>query len=493
MFRIRVKEDVNSFFFNDTATTEIYTLSLHDALPDHPCHAVAPPRRPGARRTGRLVRGRGAHGGRRIMNKIAAHPGRHAHRHHDDPGGPDRHGAHRDNEPDAVLGVRHHAARSADAAVARGSHASHGDPVLALRGDAETARAAHHLRAALPVRGAMKADRRIGGWADRVLLAAVFLSAYPPIRLSAQDSQFGIRGLGTPGRLETVRVRSTGGGLGAFDPLSPLTEASLGDLQQLAGPVFGRLVISAGFTTYLDRTWDVKLRDSLLLRGAMRPYSDELASDGGVTDLRLASAVRVSARFALGAAVHVLSGSTRESATRVFDDTTYHAIKQSDETRYDGLGVSGSLLIDPLPELRLSLFARSDNRLRARLGDVVTALTDLPTTFGGGLRWAPSPSVRLAGTVTRRTWADAGPGAFNTLSWSAGLEVGAGFSPLRVGVRGGQLPFSTGPTAPTEVGFAAGTGRAFAHGRALVDVGVEHLRRTGAGLSERVWTFLFGF
>src|SRR5207244_3211218 len=129
--------------------------------------------------------------------------------------------------------------------------------------------------------------------------------------------------------------------------------------------------------------------------------------------------LRVSARFALGAAVHVLSGSTRETAARTFDDTTYHAIKQNDETRYDGLGVSGSLLIDPLPELRLSLFARSDNRLRARLG--------------------------------------------------------------------------AGATAPTEVGFSAGTGRAFARGRALVDVGLEHLRRTGAGLSERVWTFLLGF
>src|SRR5207244_3146575 len=387
--------------------------------------------RPGARRAGRLVRGRGAHRGRRLWRQIAAHPGRHAHRHHDDPGGPDRHGAHRDNEPDAVLGVRHHAARSADAAVARGSHASHGDPVLSLGGDAETARAAHHLRAALPVRGAMTARRAdptglpVGrGWTGRVLVgASALLAVYPSARLAAQDSQFGIRGLGTPGRFETVRGRSTGGGLGAFDPLSPLTEASLGDLQQLAatatggawyrsadlagvttslramrfpvmglaGPVFGRLVISAGFTTYLDRTWDVRLRDSLLVRGAMRPYPDELA--------------------------------------------------------------------------------------RA----------------GGGLRWAPSPSVRLAGTVTRRTWADAGPGAFNTVSWSAGLEVGAGFSPLRVGVRGGQLPFSTGPTAPTEVGFAAGTGRAFAHGRALVDVGLEHLRRTGAGLSERVWTFLFGF
>src|SRR5215203_7396944 len=30
------------FFFNDTATTEIYTLSLHDALPISPNHSSAP-------------------------------------------------------------------------------------------------------------------------------------------------------------------------------------------------------------------------------------------------------------------------------------------------------------------------------------------------------------------------------------------------------------------------------------------------------------------
>src|SRR6267143_3795417 len=34
------------FFFNDTATTEIYTLSLHDALP------ICPPARPRCRRRG---------------------------------------------------------------------------------------------------------------------------------------------------------------------------------------------------------------------------------------------------------------------------------------------------------------------------------------------------------------------------------------------------------------------------------------------------------
>ncbi len=342
--------------------------------------------------------------------------------------------------------------------------------------------------------------------------------------LAAQDSQFGIRGLGTPGRFETVRARSTGGAFAPFDPMSPLVEASLADLPQLtatamggtsyraaeaagattslrasrfpvmglAGPVFGHLVLGGGFTTYLDRTWDVTLRDSMLLRGTMQPYSDELTSDGGVADLRLAAALRVGSRFALGAAVHVLSGSTRETAGRTFDDTAYHAIKQSDEVRYDGVGVSGSALLDLLPGLRLAAFARSDNRLRARLGDVVTTQTDLPNTVGGGLRWAPSPSVRLAGALTRRTWATAGAGAFNTVSWSAGLEVGSGFSPLRLGARGGQLPFGAGATAPTEVGVAAGTGRAFARGRALVDVGLEHLERKGGGLSERVWTFLLG-
>src|SRR5256885_12069171 len=37
------------FFFNDTATTEIYTLSLHDALPISPCPGAGRSRRRGSR------------------------------------------------------------------------------------------------------------------------------------------------------------------------------------------------------------------------------------------------------------------------------------------------------------------------------------------------------------------------------------------------------------------------------------------------------------
>src|SRR3712207_9139203 len=40
------------FFFNDTATTEIYTLSLHDALPIWSCRrAPSRPSRPATRNT----------------------------------------------------------------------------------------------------------------------------------------------------------------------------------------------------------------------------------------------------------------------------------------------------------------------------------------------------------------------------------------------------------------------------------------------------------
>src|SRR3712207_8156197 len=47
------------FFFNDTATTEIYTLSLHDALPIFSAAAVDPSGKPRADRGGQVTRGAG--------------------------------------------------------------------------------------------------------------------------------------------------------------------------------------------------------------------------------------------------------------------------------------------------------------------------------------------------------------------------------------------------------------------------------------------------
>jgi hypothetical protein len=342
--------------------------------------------------------------------------------------------------------------------------------------------------------------------------------------LGAQDSQYGVRGLGAPGRWESVRARSTGGAFGPFDPLSPLMEASLADVGSLtagamvgasyrdvdlaggtsalratrfplltvAGPVRSRLTVAAGFTTYLDKSWDVTLRDSVLLRGTEQRYTDEIASDGSVADLRFAAASRLSRRLAIGGAVHLLTGSTRMTAERRFDDSTFQAFRQAATVRYDGVGVSGSVLVGLAPGLSVAAWGRSDRRLRAVVADTTVAETDLPRMVGGGVQLLPSRKARLAAAVAWRSWSHAGPGAFNTWSWSAGAEFGSGAQALRFGVRGGQFPFGPGASPPTEVAVAAGVGRGFARGRALLDLGVERLVRTGGGLRERVWSVLAG-
>ena len=86
----------------------------------------------------------------------------------------------------------------------------------------------------------MKTARRVRGWAGRALLgAAVLLPGYQATRLAAQDSQYGIRSIGTPGRWESVQSRSTGGAFGPFDPLSPLTEAAIVNLGRLTATAMG--------------------------------------------------------------------------------------------------------------------------------------------------------------------------------------------------------------------------------------------------------------
>ena len=343
--------------------------------------------------------------------------------------------------------------------------------------------------------------------------------------LAAQDSQFGITSLGTPGRWESVRARATGGAFGPFDALSPLTEAALLDLQRLtasaaeatsyrsaelgsqtdalrtsrfplmsiSGPLGRRVALSGGFTTYLDRSYTATIRDSMTLRGSMEPYTDVITADGAVSDMRLAAAYRVHPRVAIGAAVHLLAGSTRSTARRTFDDSTsYLTAFERQSVRFDGFGMSASLAADVTRRVRVVGWLRSDSRLRARVDDNETDRSELPSGMGGGVRWSPSANARIAGAVAWRGWSVAGADSYDTFTWSIGGELGRQDFPLRVGARGGQMPFGPGGAAPTERGFAIGTGKGFSDGRGRIDLTVEHLRREGGGLTEKVWTVLVG-
>src|SRR5207244_12327050 len=113
--------------------------------------------------------------------------------------------------------------------------------------------------------------------------------------------------------------------------------------------------------------WDVTIRDTVVLRGTPQPYTDEIASDGGVADLRLAAATRLRSWLAVGAGVHLLSGSTRVSATRRFDDSTsYQKLQQSDEVSYDGCRVAGGRLPDLARRPRPAARARAQPAPRRR-------------------------------------------------------------------------------------------------------------------------------
>ena len=344
-------------------------------------------------------------------------------------------------------------------------------------------------------------------------------------RLAGQDSPFGINGLGVPGRPESVRARATGGAFAFFDSYSALTEVSLtandrltatavgsvsyvtDDLNgvtgtrrttrfplfQVSGPAWGGVMIGGGFSTYLDRSYRVSLTDTITLGGSQQQVTDVLSSDGGVSDLRIVAAKQLGP-LAIGAGFHFLSGSTRQLASRTFSDTSsYKGVTQTDEIAFRGTGISASVMLSLGRSVHIAAFARSDTHLRSELNTNEVARNDLPTMYGAGVYLHVTPQVAFAGSVIRTNWSVAADsGAFNTTVWSAGGEFGSGAHPLRVGVRSGQMPFGPGTTAPKDFTISAGTGIVFAQGRGVIDASLERQRRTGSGLTETLWTALFG-
>ncbi|HET8712308.1 MAG TPA: hypothetical protein VFM23_01340 [Gemmatimonadales bacterium] len=371
----------------------------------------------------------------------------------------------------------------------------------------------------------MRTGRPDGRTAAALFALAGLLAVAPSGRLSAQDSQFGIRGLGTPGKWESVRARSAGGAFAPFDPFSPLMDAPLADIRRMSasvtsgaswrsfeadsgdvslrgtrfpalvitGPLYGPVTIGGGFSTYLDRSFGVTTTDTIDLRGVPQEVNDEVTSDGAVTDLRFAAAVRAKRWLTIGAGFHLLTGSSRIVATRRFSDTTYRTSTSRDEVAYDGKGGSISALIDVQRDLRMAGWYRVDSKLIADVRGRPTAENDLPTSYGAGVLWRPGGQAVVAGAVAWRNWSVAGASAnaHDTFNWSLGAELGSPSSPIRLGLRGGKLPFGVGE-APTEVGYSAGLGRQFSGGRGRLDIGLERLQRKGNGVTERVWTLLLG-
>jgi hypothetical protein len=367
------------------------------------------------------------------------------------------------------------------------------------------------------------------------LLAAVLAWAVSPAR--AQDSVFGVRGLGFLDEPLTGRSAAMGGGYELFDAGAVTNPASLAAWTGAVGwavgaasrrsfdpgtgavsltstrfPLFGfsapvgpRLVVGLTASDYLDRNWSVQQPDTLTLRDSAVAVTDATNSAGGVTDLRAAAAYRLSAQWALGVGLHLLTGSAVTTVRRDFPaDTAYKSFQEQASTDYSGVGLSVGAFATPASTVILGVSARFNSRLKAANPQASVRIT-MPVELAAGLYFAPVQTLILSSTVRYSTWGAAssdlvaaGQDSSRNV-WSVGLgaqvaalRMGGQVVPLRLGYRWRQLPFLIGGEPLSEHAFTGGLGLAGARGRATLDVALELGARSTGTVSEHFTTAVVG-
>lgn len=355
----------------------------------------------------------------------------------------------------------------------------------------------------------------------------------------AQSSQFGVRGLGFPGRHLATRAIGSGGAFGLFDPESSLNPAALGSAASLAtiftisqgfrsqeNPAgtastrdtrFPHLMISGpvretgvalgfSYSNYTNRDFTLAAASTIDLRGVPVSVVDSFSSRGGLSDLRIAGAYRIRDTWLLGAGFHVITGSNRLESRRTFDDPNYQPSFQRAEVSYAGVGVSAGLVRQLGPRFAVASFARWDGHLNVDRDSARVGTVDLPYSFGLGIRWQPSTRLNLASHALLRTWSGAnsdlleqgGTGAENTIELAAGAEYTPDPTrpyrrPIRLGARYARLPFPLVPGSQgDEFGISAGSGMRFAQQRGGIDLALEHVWRSKGVYSERAFILSLG-
>ncbi len=373
----------------------------------------------------------------------------------------------------------------------------------------------------------------------RGALLSLLLALGAPSVVSAQNSVFGILGVGFPGRPISVRSRALGGGFAAFDARSAANPASVTGLLRVAATAtsgttlrrytaldsvadglqetrfpFGLIggpiqrspfSFAISYSTYAERSFEVTTSDTVVLRGERIAVEDRLSSDGSVIDARGALGLRLSSKLRLGGGIHLIAGSAKVTSARQFDSRLYASLEQRNQLGFSGVGFSGGFVFTPIRRLALAGSVRSDSKLTATRDSVPAGSVDLPVSVTGGLYFIPTPAIGFSTTVVWRSWSDAAKDltgttehTFDTWEIGAGIEIGgtdadASRFPLRLGARYAQLPFSPTPDRARELVLALGTAVQFANDRATLDASVERAMRDGAGANERAWHFSFGF
>ena len=372
-------------------------------------------------------------------------------------------------------------------------------------------------------------------------LLLLLLMAGTPAAGAAQSSQFGVRGLGLPGRAQSVRAMGSGGAFSMFDGQSSVSPASLVYLPSMTatftvmsdyrsatnpagttslrdthfpqfaigGPIpHTSFTVGFSYSNYTTRDYSLVFPATIILRDAPVQVHDTIESRGGINDLGLAAAYRLSSNWAVGVAGHIITGSNRLDISRVFSDSNYLPARQRAELSFSGFGVSIGILGQLGRTLTVTAMARSDGHVSIQEDSLaIRGEVDLPITVGGALRWRPTANLQVAGQILASNWSTGnenivtagGVGANNTVQVAGGLELTPnprrpGRTPLRLGFHWGKLPFPlTRGAEVDEYGVSAGSGYTFAADRAGIDLAVERVwRKQDEQYNEKAWLVSVG-
>ena len=370
-----------------------------------------------------------------------------------------------------------------------------------------------------------------------LVLTAVLSSVASGAR--AQNSIFSIAGIGFQSRQLSTRGRALGGGVGLFDRSSALNPAavvafgrldvsvssrttmrsydfagtSVGGLRDtrfpdavVGGPVGASdFQFAVGFSQFFERTFDIAASDTITIRGEAVAVDDRVISDGGIADIRGVVARRLGSRVWAGVSFHLISGSTRATASRTFGSPNFVPFRQTRTTEYSAVGASFGLIVVPTPTLQLAVALRVNSKLHLSQDSVTIGEVSMPVSMSAGLVVRPQLAIGWSTSFSWRSWSSAssdiralGLGeTFDSWEIGSGIEIGGvgqGTSaiPLRFGVRYARLPFSVSSDQPTELNLSGGTALRFASNRAEVAIALERALRKGAGARETAWIFSLG-
>jgi hypothetical protein len=273
-----------------------------------------------------------------------------------------------------------------------------------------------------------------------------------------------------------------------------------------AFPMGERVVLTAGFGSFLDQNWALEHADTLLLEGDTVAVLDRIASSGGVVRLRAGAAYQLRENLGIGFGLDAYTGQVDRTQGRIFPG---QAEPDTAVWTYRGLGATAGVHWNPSEAVGFGASASFGGTLEAspRRDLFEAASYSLPVTLRAGASGLVGQNTVLAlgGVWTGWSTMDAAlaaeGGARDSWSIQGGIEW-EGMSlrerplPLRLGARTAALPFRWDPGPDddwaSEQALTLGAGLDLAGGATRPDIAVEWGRRGGdsAGFDESYWRFV---